>query len=29
MSSKSKWTDADDLKPNFPLLRGASHPDCV
>ena len=29
MSAKSKWTDSDDLKPNFSLLRGASHPDCV
>ena len=29
MSSKSKWTDSDDLKPNFPLLRGASHPGFV
>jgi hypothetical protein len=29
MSAKSKWTDGGQKKPEFKLLRGKPHPECV
>jgi len=29
MSAKSKWTDGGQKKPEFKLLRGENHPECV
>ena len=29
MSAKSKWTDGDQKKPEFKLLRGENYPECV
>lgn len=29
MTARSRWTDPDKPRPDFPLLRGQTYPDCV